>query len=125
MLVIYGSRVLFPRVELALDPVPNRDWTVSKRRRIFRIEKERTVRGSFSLKMEIIKRRLTSFNREATDESLVKTRECYALCESFSQEAENSKRTFSRSTNRNVFGSALKPATEFVPIRFIRAAETD
>lgn len=25
--------------------------------------------------MEIIKRRLTSFNREATDESLVKTRE--------------------------------------------------
>lgn len=75
MLVIYGSRVLFPRVELALDPVPNRDWTVSKRRRIFRIEKERTVRGSFSPKMEIIKRRLTSFNREATDESLVKTRE--------------------------------------------------
>lgn len=77
LLVIYGSRVLFPRVELALDPVPNRDWTVSKRRRIFRIEKERNVRGSFSPKMEIIKRRLTSFNRavEATDESLVKTRE--------------------------------------------------
>lgn len=66
LLVIYGSRVLFPRVELALDPVPNRNGE-----KFFESKK----RGSFSPKMEIIKRRLTSFNREATDESLVKTRE--------------------------------------------------
>lgn len=100
----------------------HRDWMVfeSMQKNFSNRWKERTVsKLVFPGKLEIIKRCFTSFNRrggiEATDDVARENRENVFLKENWREHV------FSRSVNRNVFGSALKPATELVPIRFIES----